>query len=122
MTPTDRKALRRKALWRVSDLAAYMGASHKTAMGILQRYNAALGGKLLRPSRGSCRVYTFLWRPLAKHDPGLFLDDPLNELERLDAVEDQSTDVFERVRMLTFQTGQNSRDIAKLKSSRRSSA
>lgn len=115
MTPAARKALRRKALWRVSDLAAYMGASHKTALGILQRYNAALGGTLLRPSRGSCRVYTFLWRPLAKHDPGLFLDDPAHMTERLDAVEDTVAENHDGLRQLKAQTAMNTADIAKLR-------
>ena len=114
MTPADRKALRRKALWRVSDLAAYMGASHKTALGILQRYNAALGDTLLRPSRGTNRGFTFLWRPLAKHDPGLFLDDPAHMVERLDACEDKGAETFDDVRILKSTMAQHSADIARL--------
>lgn len=115
LTPAERKALRRKSLWRVADLARYMGESQQVARRVLQRYNAALGGMLLRPSKGRCRVYTFLWRPLAAHDPGMFLDDPLDAQAKLDEVEDIARATQQAQRMIANQVGENSRDISRLK-------
>ena len=114
LSPDQRKALRRKSLWRVGDLAAYMGASHQIARRILQRYNAALGNTLLRPSKGRCRMYTFLWRPLAAHDPGMFLDDPLDAQAKLDEVDDIARATAQAQRLIANQVGQHTREIIRI--------
>lgn len=122
MTLDDRKALRRKALWKVGDFARYLGISHWQARSALTRYNLALGGMLLRPSRGSNRGYTFFWALLAKHDVNIFLDDPIEMQKRLDTIEDVVGDMQSSLRGVMMQTGQNNRDIARLKTRRAAAA
>jgi hypothetical protein len=57
-----------------------------------------------------------------KHAPEAFLDDPLEQQRRVDAVEDLAADVHQALRVVAAQTGQNTRDIARLKRSRSSAA
>lgn len=118
MTIDERKTLRRKALWRVGDFARYLGVSHWQARSALLRYNAEFGGMLLRPSQGRNRGYTFFWALLAKHDVSAFLDDPIEQQQRVDTIEDLVGDIHQSLRVVAAQTGQNTRDIAKLKTAR----
>lgn len=118
MTLEERKDLRRKALWRVGDFARYLGVSQWQARTALLRYNVALGSTLLRPSSGTNRGYTFFWALLAKHDASAFLDDPIEQQQRIDTIEDLTTDIHRSMKMIGAQTGQNTRDIARLKSQR----
>ncbi len=122
MTLDERKALRRKALWRVSDFADYIGVSPERARRALIRYNAELGGLLLRPTKGENRGYTFYWASLAKHDPDAFLDDPIETQGRVDALEDLVGEMRHAQRIVASQTGQNTRDIAKLRTGRKRAA
>lgn len=115
MTTDERKRLRRKALWRVADFAAYCEISHWQAKAALARYNVELGGMLLRPSRGRNRTFTFFWAALAKHAPEAFLDDPIEQQRRLDEVEDRVGELHQSQRVIAVQTGANTREIDRLK-------
>lgn len=110
----ERKALRRKALWRVTDFAAYLGISRKRALRSLLRYHAELG-TLLRPSRGTNRGYTFFWATLAKHAPDAFLDDPIEQQRRTDLLEDRVADLHQGHRIIVTTVKQNTNDIERLK-------
>ncbi len=117
MTLEERKKLRRKALWTVADFARYLGLEDpRRARRALLRYNEAFDGKLLRPSRGANREYTFFWAQLAKHDAAIFLDDPIDAQARFDTVEDLVADLERAFRVVAAQTGQNTRDLARMKS------
>lgn len=122
MTIDERKKLRRKARWTVGDFARYLDVSHWQARAALMRYNVALGGMLLRPSSGTNRGYTFFWAVLAKHDVDAFLDDPIEQQQRLDTLEDLVGDINQSMRVIALQTGQNTRDIARLKARRPNAA
>lgn len=117
-TPEIRKALRRKSLWRVEDFATYFNLPHKTALRALQKYNRAVGGMLLRPSEGENRCYTFYWVTLAKHDPDAFLEDPIEQQARIDTLEDAADEMRRHMKIIAAQTGQNTRDIAKVRRTR----
>lgn len=121
--------LRKKRIWTVADFATFSGLSHKAARERLKRYDRALGGTLLTPSLGKNREYTFQPAYLARvvretvrdgrlaEAIGLF--DPVDALEmQVDALEDRVEEVHDRTRVLGAQTGQNTRDIAKLKKRR----
>lgn len=122
VTIDKRRELRRRPFWRVADFAAYTGFSHWQAKAILQRYDAELNGLLLRRSKGNNRLFVFAWRSLAKHDAGAFLDDPLETQSRVDALEDHVGDLDSRSRILGAQTGQNTRDINRMRERRVSAA
>lgn len=122
ITTEERRELRRKAFWRISDFARYMGMSHWQAKATLQRYDEALGGMLLRKSRGSNRLFGFYWAALAKHDGDAFVDDPLETQSRVDALEDEVEELAQKTKILGAQTGANTRQIARLGSRRRSAA
>lgn len=111
-----RKRLRRKTFWSVADFAAYTGATFWESKRRLQRWNEELGGMLLRPSRGRNRRYTFAWRAVARQFPEAFDEDPIDVLTRVDAIEDDVAVVKRAQHMLASQTGQNTRDIAKMRS------
>ena len=117
-----RKRLRRKTWWTVADFAAYTESTHRQAKYQLERCNAELGGMLLRPSSGTNRRYTFAWRALAKHFPEAFEEDAVDVLTRVDRVEDDVEALGRAQRMLAAQTGQNTRDIAKMRSPPRRAA
>ena len=121
-TTESRKALRRKPRWTVSDFAAYMGLSHKQAREQLKRYNEALGGMLLRTTDGTNRRYTLFWAALAKHDPDAFLEDPIDQQRRIDALEDGMGEIVAHQKIITAQVGQNTRDVAKLRRTRTAAA
>lgn len=118
VTLDQRKALRRRAIWRVTDFARYVGIESRAARRLLLRYNVELGGLLLRPSSGTNRGWTFYWASLARHAPDAFVDDPLEQQQRLDSVEDAVDSMSVSQRAIAAQTGQNTRDIAHLKSRR----
>ncbi len=115
ITIDERKAMRRRAWWTVANFARYTGVSHWQAKSALVRFNAELGGMLLRPSTGANRKYGFYWALLARHAPDAFIDDPLETQRRLDDVEDKVDGVHQAQRMLASQTGMNTREIARLK-------
>lgn len=123
MNTTDtRKRLRRKSLWTVGDFAAYAGISARQARRMLVAFDRELGGMLLRPSKGSNRRYSFFWAALAKHCPDAFVDDPIETLTRTDRLEDR-VDVAEvSLRAIAAQTGQNTRDIVRLRTRRPAAA
>ena len=98
----------------VADFAAYMGLSHWQAREQLKRYNEALGGMLLRPSAGTNRSYTLFWAALAKHDPDAFLEDPLEQQRRLDALEDGFCELGAHQKIITAQVGQNTRQLSRM--------
>lgn len=115
ITVDERKALRRKALWRVSDFAAYVGISRERARRALLRYNVELGDMLLRPTSRTNRGYTFFWAALAKHAPAAFLEDPLEQQRRVDVLEDLVSELSQSHRIIAVQTGANTRAIERVK-------
>lgn len=119
ITLDERKALRRKAWWTVADFARYTEVSFQIARRQLHAANAALGNMLLRPSRGTNRKYGFYWRAFAQHDPSAFVDDPLETQRRLDAVEDKADATYQTLQVVAQQTGQNSRDIGRIRRERK---
>ena len=113
--------LRRKRFWTVTDFAEFAGLSHKAAKARLKTYNAAMSGMLLIRSQGENREYTFLPALLARaiddgrlaQAAGLF--DSIDSLEmRVDSMEDRVGDLYQSHRTIASQTGQNTREIAKL--------
>jgi hypothetical protein len=119
ITIDERKAMRRKAWWTVADFAKYTSVSHWQAKSALGRYNTELGGMLLRPSTGTNRKYGFYWALLARHAPEAFIDDPIEMQRRLDDAEDKLGALHATTKMLTAATGQNSRDIARIRRERK---
>lgn len=115
MIREDRKKLRRKALWGVSDFAAYLGVSMQRARRLLLHYDRSLGGMLLRPSRGANRGYTFFWAMLARHHAEAFLDDVLETEQRIDTLENAQEEMGAKLRSLGAQTTQNTKDVALIK-------
>lgn len=121
--------LRRKRTWNVDDFAEFIGESHKVALARLRRFNAELGGRLLVPSAGRNRRYTFSPAHLARAiDDGRLADaaglfDSFDTLEkRFDDLEDKVSDMHVAQRIVAAQTGQNTRDIAMLRRQRRGAA
>lgn len=114
LTIDERKALRRKAFWRVADFARYTGMSHWQAKSTLQRFNDELGGLLLRTSRGKNRLFGFYWAALAKHSPDAFIDDPLDTQRRVDDLEDQVADLHQSQRVIVSTVGGHTRDITRI--------
>lgn len=109
--------LRRKRVWTVADFALFAGLSHKSARKLLKRYHDELGGRLLRPSQGTNREYTFLPSLLARYADGLF--EPIESLEvRVDDIEDKLGELHRAQRIVAVQTGQNTGDIGRLKRQR----
>ena len=113
----ERKALRRKPFWRVSDFARYMGLTQRTARRLLQRYDDELHGMLLRRSKGTNRAFGFYWAALAKHDGDAFVDDPLETQKRVDVIEDVVDRLEASHDWIVSQTGANTKAIEKLKRS-----
>jgi len=76
-----------------------------------------MSGRLLTVSKGANRKYTFYPAQLAKAFPQIF--DRVDNLG-IDVAEhdDQIDELFQSVRTIAAQTGQNTRDIAKLRRAR----
>lgn len=117
--------LRRKRFWTVADFATFAGLSHRRARRRLKAYDRQLGGGLLIPSEGTNREYTFLPALLAKaisdgrlsEANGLF--DPVESIEmRVDHLEDLVGDLHQAHRAIAAQTGNNTREIAKMRARR----
>lgn len=122
ITIDERKALRRRAHWTVSDFARYTSVSSERARRALLRYNTALGGTLLKTSTGANRRYGFYWALLAAHAPDAFLDDPLEMQHRVDALEDLISDMQRELKGATMQVGWVTREFAKLQARRSKAA
>ena len=110
---------RKKRVWTVADFAqhAYNDASPpacRRARRALKALDAKHGGKLLIPSAGTNREYTFYPSRLAKLEPDLFT--PVESLEfRIDELEDDVADVRVAQKRIVSQVGQNTRDIDRLR-------
>src|SRR5690606_37787541 len=114
---------RRRRIWTVADFAihAYREDSEparRRARRHLKRLDAKHGGRLLIPSSGTNREYTFYPAVLARLEPDLF--SPVESIEfRVDELEATVEESFEeltsRQRIHAAQIAQNSRDIARLK-------
>lgn len=118
MTSDKKAALRKKRVWKVSDFAAWVEISHKSAKSVLLCLDAELGGLLLRQSSGTNRGYWFFPAMLAKAKPELF--EHIESLEqRLDDLEDAFSTMKTDQKRIVSQVGQNSRDVDRLKRTRR---
>lgn len=117
-----RKRLRRKSEWSVSDFADYSGLHHRTAKRMLVAFDREVGGILLRASKGNNRRFTFFWRALAKQCPDAFLDDPLDSIDRIDRIEEKLDVVETSLRHVASQTGQNTRDLVRMRPRRSAGA
>lgn len=106
-------SLSRKRVWSVADFADHAHIGHRVARRILRRIDVKHGGKLLIPSEGTNRGYSFWPAVLWKLEPDLF-----TEIEsvafRLDALEDAFGDMRVQQRATILQTGANTREIAKM--------
>jgi hypothetical protein len=129
MSRTIPAHLRRKRIWNVADFAEFSGLSHKAARARLKRYDKALGGALLSPSLGTNREYTFQPAFLARVireaigdtrlEEAIGLFEPIDSVDmRVDALEDRLDDMHQAQRITAMQTGQNTRDIARLRRAR----
>jgi hypothetical protein len=112
--------LRHKRIWTVSDFAAHTGLSHWQAKQVLLRLDAELNGMLLTRGKGTNRRYTFARAALAKAKPDLFAEYSSLE-ERIEELETELSTLKAEQRRHIQQTGQNTRDIAKMRAERSSS-
>lgn len=112
--PEQVSEVRRKRLWTVTDFAVFMGISSRQARALLKRLDAETGGMLLLKSGGKKPEYTFFPAVLAKVKPEAFERIATIE-ERVSALESQVDGLRKDQRMIVAQTGQNSRDIIKLR-------
>lgn len=95
-----------------------MELSHRQARELLKRLNEEVGGTLLRTTGGKKPEYTFFPAVLAKAKPEVF--------ERLESLEEKVENLLEwreeqdgRTKRIVAQTGQNTRDIARIRSRER---
>lgn len=116
---------RRARVWTVADFVRHVYGGEPTpakklrARRWLLRLNRKHGGRLLIPSEGTNREYTLLPAMLARLEPELF--KPIESLEfRVDELEEELSEVKATQRRTISQVGQNSRDIARMRT--RSSA
>lgn len=104
---------RKKRVWKVADFASHAGISHRSARRLLKRIDMKHGGRLLIPSDGSNREYSFLPAVLARLEPDYF--SAVESLEfRLEEVEEAVSTIAAQHRRLASQTGDNTRQIAQL--------
>lgn len=111
-----------KRVWDVADFADHLGEGfegpqgHRRARRLLKRLDEKHGGKLLIPSKGANREYTFLVATLARLEHELF--EPVESLElRLEAVEERVDELSVDQRRIAAQTGHNTREIARMRRS-----
>lgn len=108
-------SLARKRVWNVADFATYAKMAHRRARRLLKRIDAKHGGQLLIPSEGTNREFTFYPAVLARLEPDLFT--PVESIEfRLDLIEEDVAEAKRAAKIIAAQTGQNTRDIARLRS------
>ena len=121
---------RKKRVWSAADFAEHVfgektDAARRRAVRELKRLDAKHGNKLLRASTGKNRRFTFLPAMLYRLEPALFeaiesLEERVAELEeRADLTDEHFEDASRNLRRVAVQVGQNTRDIAKLRSARR---
>ena len=104
---------RKKRVWNVADFAAHAGLSHRSARRLLKRLDERHRGRLLMPSGGTNREYSFFPAVLARLEPDLFA--PIESIEyRLDELEDDVAEMRVREKRIVAQVGQNTRDIARI--------
>ena len=107
--------LRKKRIWTVADFAVHIGWHFLRARRFLLKLNEKHQGRLLIPSNGTNRGWTFYPATLARLEPDLFA--PIESIEvRLDEVEEGLGEVRADLRRTVLQTGANTRDIAKIRS------
>jgi hypothetical protein len=111
-------ASRKKRIWCVADFAQHAygddaPAARLRARRFLLRLHEKHGGKLLIPSQGTNREYTFFPSTLARLEPDLFT--PIESVEyRLDELEDDVGELRVHQKRIVAQVGQNTRDVARL--------
>jgi hypothetical protein len=102
----------KRRVWSVADLAAHAGISHGRALRLLKRLNKKHRGKLLVPSAGANREYTFLPATLARLEPDLFA--PVEDLEpRVTELEETVAELRAAQKRTVLQVGNNTRAIAR---------
>lgn len=108
-------SVKRKRVWNVRDFAAHLGISTKAARTLLKRLNDELDGGLLMTTGGKKPEYTFFPARLARDKPEIF--EWFESLEsRVDELEEGLGDVKAAQRRIVAQVGQNTRDVAKIRS------
>jgi hypothetical protein len=106
---------RKRRVWTVGDFAAHAGLSHGRALRLLKRLDDKHRGAVLIPSAGSNRSYTLFPATLARLEPDLFA--PIESLEfRVEALEESADGMKLDQRRIVLQVGQNTRDIARIRS------
>lgn len=107
--------LARKRVWTVADFAKHAWnddseAACLRARRFLKRLDAKHHGKLLVPSDGANRMFTFYPALLAKLEPDLFT--PVQSIEfRLEVLEDEVSEVKRHQKVVVGQVGANTRRI-----------
>ena len=116
-TPEQARALRRKRIWNVGDLALYLGKSPEATRARLEPIDREVHGMLLKRIGGSVG-WEFAVVTLAKAWPELF--EPIESLEiRVEALEDGQDTLRAEHRQIASQVGQNTRDVAKMRAKSR---
>lgn len=112
-TLEEQRELRRKPVWSVADFAFYSHVTPKVARSRLRTYDRQLGGLLIM-RRG---VDAGWWEISAAKLAKLGLFEPIDSLViRVEALEDVVDQLATTDRRIAGQVGQNTRDIAKMRS------
>jgi hypothetical protein len=109
--------LRKKRVWNVADFAAHAGWHFLKARRFLLKIDKKHGGKLFLPRNGPTSPYEFCVATLAKLEADLF--EPIESLEvRVEELEERVGQHDADIRRTALQVGSNTRDIAKMRTSR----
>lgn len=106
-------SLREKRVWDVADFAEHAGIGHMAARRLLLKLDAKHGGRLLTPTSGANRKYTFRPVTLRKLEPEYF--ESVESLEfRIEELEEAMATTAAALRRLSSQVGANTRQIVAL--------
>ncbi len=104
---------RKKRVWNVSDFAEHAQLSHGQAKRLLKKLDARHGGRLLIPSDGANREYTFYPAVLSRLEPDLFA--PVESLEfRLEELEEKVDEQGANQKRIASQVGYLTRKVEQL--------
>lgn len=100
-------------MWNVSDFAEHAQLSHGQAKRLLKKLDAKHGGRLLIPSEGVNREYTFFPAVLSRLEPDLFA--PVESLEfRVEELEERFDEYGANQKRIASQVGYLTRKTEQL--------
>lgn len=106
-------SLRKKRVWNVSDFAEHAQISHGQAKRLLKKLDTKHAGKLLMPSDGANREYTFYPAVLSRLEPDLF--SPVESIEfRLEEIEEKVDEHGANQKRIASQVGYLTRKVEQL--------